>query len=337
VPNLHLSLSCYEYDVTRLLIDGTVRTQGVDLTAVPLVSGERHNRVAHNVEFDVTEIQMAMYVAWKALDAPVTAIPVFLFRKFNHGNITVAANGPIKRPQDLQGRTIGVLQHCDSITLWNLGVLMDEYGVDPRSLHIRTLAEEHVPDWEPCGGMDVQLLEKGGQSPGALLNAGVVDAFIHRYPGPYYRQYRGRSTRAPSVRCLFPNYREIEVDYYKRTGIFPMRHVIVVRNEVLERDPWVAANLVKSFTRAMDLGIDLATDQRTSFLPWYSEELREEQEIMQPTAWDYNIEENRVALETFSRYAAACGATSRQLSIEELFAESVLQKFPMQFDYPHSH
>jgi 4,5-dihydroxyphthalate decarboxylase len=126
------------------------------------------------------------------------------------------------------------------------------------------------------------------------------------------------------VRRLWPNFREVEKEYYLRTKIFPIRHVVVVKNSVLEHHPWVAQSLVAAFTKAKELGIKHVSDTRRSFLAWYGAELEEERELFGEDAWPYNIKDNRVALETLARYAELVGVTDRKLEIKELFAESVL-------------
>jgi len=116
----------------------------------------------------------------------------------------------------------------------------------------------------------------------------------------------------------------VEKEYYLRTKIFPIRHVVVVKNSILERHPWVGQSLVEAFTKAKEMGIKHVSDTRRSFLAWYGAELEEERELFGEDAWPYNIKDNRVALETLARYAELVGVTDRKLEIKELFAESAL-------------
>jgi len=115
-----------------------------------------------------------------------------------------------------------------------------------------------------------------------------------------------------------------EPEYYLRTKIFPIRHVVVVKNSILKRAPWVEQSLVSAFTKAKEIGIKHVSDTRRSFLAWYGAELEEERELFGEDAWPYNIKDNQVVLETMTRYAALVGVTDRQLEIKELFAESAL-------------
>ena len=116
----------------------------------------------------------------------------------------------------------------------------------------------------------------------------------------------------------------MEKDYYLRVKIFPIRHVVVVKNSILERHPWAAQSLVEAFTKAKEIGIKHVSDTRRSFLAWYGAELEEERELFGDDAWPYNIKDNRAVLETMARYAALVGVTDHKLEIKELFAESTL-------------
>ena len=319
MAKVHLTMSCGDYDRTHPLIDGSVQPEGIDLTVIPLVSAERHDRFTRNLEFDVCELQMGVFLGWMAQGAPFTAIPVFPHRKFCHANVVINAAAGIERAEDLAGKTIGVQAFCNPVAIWMQGVLQDEHGVDPRSLRIRSNAVEQVPGWTPPTGLDFQRVPRG-RNVDALLAAGEIDAYMLPDVGPSLRG------GASGVRRLWPNFREIEVDYFKRTGIFPIRHTVVIKNEVLERDPWVALSMLKAFTRARDAGITHMSDQRRSFLAWYGAELEAERELFGPDPWPYSVEDNRIALDTMARYAAEQGVASRQLTVEEMFTPSTLVK-----------
>ena len=136
MANIHLTLSCGDYDRTRPLIDGTVVTPGLDLTVIPLPSAERHTRFVTNFEFDACELQIAQYLGLKGLGAPITAIPVFPHRRFNHSCVMVRPDSDIARPEDLHGRRIGIHAHFNPIALWIRGVLQHEFGVPPSSIQL---------------------------------------------------------------------------------------------------------------------------------------------------------------------------------------------------------
>lgn len=314
---LRLTLSCNEYDRTRFLVDGTVKAEGIDLNVISLPSEERHRRFSRDLEFDVCELQMGVFLGWMARGAPFTAIPVFPHRKFCHGNVLVYTASGIQKPADLAGKIIGMRAHFNPVSLWMRGLLQEEYGVPARSLRIRTNQQEQVPGWQPPDWMEIERIPKG-QKVEELLLRGKIDACM--LPEISFKLARNTT----GVRRLWPNFRDVEKEYYRRTQIFPIRHVVVVKNAILERDPWVARSLVDAFTKAKEIGIKHVSDTRRSFLAWYGAELEEERDLFGDDAWPYNIKDNRVVLETMTRFAELVGVTGRKLAVEELFVESAL-------------
>ncbi len=150
------------------------------------------------------------------------------------------------------------------------------------------------------------------------LPSGEIDACMLPEISPKHIRH------TPGVRRLWPNFREVEKEYYLRTKIFPIRHVVVVKNSILERHPWVARSLVEAFITAKEIGIKHVSDTRRSFLAWYGAELEEERELFGDDAWPYNIRDNQVVLETMARYAEMVGVTDRKLAIKDMFSENVL-------------
>jgi 4,5-dihydroxyphthalate decarboxylase len=314
---LRLSLSCNEYDRTRFLVDGTVKAEGLDLHIVSLPSEERHRRFSRDLEFDVCELQMGVFLGWMGCGAPFTAIPVFPHRKFCHGNVLLNTASGIAKPEDLAGKIIGMRAHFNPVSLWMRGVLQEDYSVPARSLRLRTNQQEQVPGWQPPEWMDYERLPKG-QKIEDVLPHGTIDACM------LPEITRKHTRQIPEVRRLWPNFREVEREYYLRTKIFPIRHVVVVKNSILESHPWAARSLVEAFTKAKEIGIKHVSDTRRSFLAWYGAELEEERELFGEDAWPYNVKDNRVVLEKMVRYAEMVGITDRKLEIKDLFAESAL-------------
>ena len=317
MEKLRLTLSCNEYDRTRFLVDGTVQAEGIDLDIVALPSEQRHARFARNLEFDVCELQMGVFLGWIGRGAPFSAIPVFPHRKFCHGNVVVCSASGIRRPEDLAGKTIGMRAHFNPVSLWMRGILQEDHGVPARSLKLCTNQQEQVPGWQPPEWMAIRQLPKG-QKIEDVLPTGAIDACMLPEISPKLIR------NTPGVERLWANFREVEKAYYLRTKIFPIRHVVVVKNAILERHPWVARSLVDAFTKAKEIGIKHVSDTRRSFLAWYGAELEEERELFGADAWPYNIKDNRLALETMARYAEIVGVTERRLEIKEMFAESAL-------------
>ena len=317
MSHLKLTLSCNEYDRTRFLVDGTVQAEGLDLNIVMLPSEQRHARFSRTLEFDVCELQMGVFLGWIDRGAPFTAIPVFPHRKFCHGNILVTQASGIQNPQDFAGRVIGMRAHFNPVSLWVRGLLQEEFGVPVRSLKLRTNQREQVPGWQPPDWMDIQRVPEGEKIEDAL-HRDEIDACML----PEIRPKLGRQTAG--VRRLWPDYREVEKAYYLRTKIFPIRHVVVVKNDILEKNPWVAQSLVDAFNKAKQIGIKHVSDTRRSFLAWYGAEIEEELELFGGDAWPYNLKDNRNELETMARYAKIVGITERKLELKDMFSEAAL-------------
>jgi 4,5-dihydroxyphthalate decarboxylase len=242
---------------------------------------------------------------------------VFPHRKFCHGNLLINTASGIQKPEDLTGKLIGMRAHFNPVSLWLRGILQEEYGVPARSFRIRTNQQEQVPGWQPPDWMEIERIPKG-QKVEEFLRRGDIDACML----PEINFELAQNT--PGVRRLWPNFRVVEKEYYRRSKIFPIRHVVVVKNAILGRHPWVAQSLVDAFTKAKEIGIRHVSDTRRSFLAWYGAELEEERELFGDDAWPYNIEDNRLVLETMARYAELAGITDRKLAIEEMFAGSAL-------------
>ena len=317
MANLHLSLSCGDYDRTRFLIDGTVRVPGLDLTVIPLASQQRHDRFTRNLEFDVCELQIGVYLGWKSRGMPVTAIPVFPHRKFCHGSVVVHADSGIHSPEDLRGKRVGVQAHFNPISLWMRGVFQHDYSVPPDKINWVTNSKEQVAPWDPPQWLHIERAPSPRRVD-QLLDDGQIDAYMLPTIGRSFRSGKGPGKR------MWPNFREIESNYFRKTGIFPIRHTVVVKDEILNRHPWVASSLVQAFEDAKRLGLEHFSDERRSFLAWYGAELEEERELFGPDPWPYSVSGNRVALETMLTYAAEQAISTRKLEIAELFAPSTL-------------
>lgn len=313
--NLSLTLSCGDYDRTRPLIDGNVPTPGLDLTVIPLPSGERHHRFVKNLEFDVCELQIAQYLGLKSRGVAITAIPVFPHRRFNHSCVMVRMDSDIRHPGDLRRRRVGIHGHFNPIALWIRGLLQHEFNLPPSEIHWVADGSEEIPGWSPPAWLKIERApaEKKMQD---LLKAGEIDAQILSDSGS------DAVSANKLVRRLWPNYREVETDYYRRTGIFPIRHLVVVKDEVLQRNPEVATHLVSAFEAAKQRAYKYWSDHRRSSLAWFGAEQEEERALLGADPWPYSIDKNQVVLETLLDYAAEQGLTERRLDIKEIFAPS---------------
>jgi 4,5-dihydroxyphthalate decarboxylase len=318
MTGIRLTLSCGDYDRTRPLIDGAVATPGLVLTVIPLSSAERHSRFVTTYEFDVCELQIAQYLGLKSRGAPITAIPVFPHRRFNHSCVMVRVGSDIARPEDLRGRRIGVQAHFNPIALWMRGVLQHEFGVPPSSIHWVANGPEQVAGWSPPPWLRIERVP-AGRSVERLLEAGELDAQILSDTAV------AAAAINQVVRRLWPDYRQVEADYYRRTGIFPIRHVVVVKDEALRRDAELAVNLVRAFEAAKQHAYRYWADHRRSYLAWFGAEQEEERALLGADPWPYAIGKNQAALETLLDYAVEQGLTERRLEVKDIFAPATLE------------
>jgi len=328
MSKLRLTLACWDYDRTRALADGRVRPEGIDLNFLPLHVEETFFRMLRNREFDVAEMSLSSYCVSLMRDDPAfIAIPVFPSRFFRHSCIFVSAKSGIREPKDLVGKRFGVPEYQMTAPVWIRGILSDEYGVDPTSARYFTGGEE-----EP--GRDEKLKLNlppafsvtpigPDQTLSRMLADGEIDA-LHtaRTPSTFY-------SRPDDVKRLFPNFVEVEKDYFRRTGVFPIMHVVAIRRTVYEANRWIAQSLFKAFQAAQQLTYDnlAVTSAMTSMLPWQVAAVEEARAELGDDWWPYGFARNRAVLDTFLRYHHEQGLSSRRLQPEELFAPETFEAF----------
>ena len=321
MARLQLSLACGDYDLLRPLLDGGVRPEGIELVCVTLPSPERHWRMLRHEEFDVCELSLASYLVDRDRTDRFTAIPVFPHRRFRHGYVFVRSGGPVREPQDLQGKQVGLRTFQNTAGLWVRGILQHEYGVDLRTIRWLAQDEEDLPVDPSPRGIRLERVPPGANID-RMLACGELDAVIYPEVLPSYR--RGN----PAVRRLFEDYPERERAYFTRTRIFPIMHTVVVRTAVLERHPWVATNLLQAFEASKQECYRRLQDPRRVSLAWFLPALEEQRRLMGPDPWAYGFEPNRHVLETAAQYAYEQGLTARRLEVAGLFAPSTLDRPP---------
>ena len=308
---MRLTLACGHYDRTQALIDGRVKIEGVDeLTYLALRPGETFWRMLNHEEFDASEMSLSSYTILRSEgDERFVAIPVFPSRVFRHDALYLRADSPIREPRELKGKRIGVGDYQMTAAVWTRGFLQHEYGVRPSDVTwvvgrpIRAIRQPQEVRLEALGGAATleELLERGE------INA-LMSVMIPRGLGS-------------SVKRLFPNFREVELAYYRKTKIFPIMHTLVLRRAVYEAHPWLAVNLYRAFLRARDIALRhmYDTDALTVTLPWIIDAMEQAREV----AWDYSIEGSRPTLEALVQYLDEQELTRRRMSVAELFAPNV--------------
>ncbi len=328
MSKLALTLACWDYDRTRALADGRVQPEGIDLNFLPLHVEETFFRMLRNREFDVAEMSLSSYAVSLMRDDPAfIAIPVFPSRFFRHSCIFVSAKSGIREPGDLAGKRFGVPEYQMTAPVWIRGILADEYKVDPASPRYFTGGEE-----EP--GRDEKLKLSlppqfsvtpigPGQTLSQMLADGEIDA-LHtaRTPSTFY-------SRPDDVKRLFPDFVPVEIDYYRRTKLFPIMHVIALRRDVYEANRWIAQSLYKAFCQAQQVTYDnlAVTSAHTSMLPWQVAAVEQAVAELGADWWPYGFAKNRAVLDTFLRYHNEQGLSRRRLQPEELFAPETFEAF----------
>ncbi|MBI4493157.1 MAG: ABC transporter substrate-binding protein [Chloroflexi bacterium] len=318
---LNLTYAGALYDRTLGLYDGTIALEGISLNYVQMSHWELFRRQARHAEFDVSEFSLSTYVLLHVRgDRRMVALPVFPSRVFRHSSIFVNVGAGIREPKDLVGKRMGTMEYQQTAGLWARGMLQDEYGVpaDQMEWYFGGYDEpenyvERVPVKLP--NLRTRTISNR-QCLDQMLVEGEIDALMGAVPPRSFR------TGSPNVRRLFPNPREVELDYYRRTGLFPIMHLVVVKREIYERAPWVAVSLCKAFARAKTAGmqwLSVAGALRCS-LPWLPLELEEQRATMGDDVFPYGLEPNRAHLETFLRYSQEQGLIDQRPALEELFA-----------------
>lgn len=324
---LALTFACGDYDRVAAVKDGREQVEGVDLNFIPMAAEEIFHRMARYRDFDAAEMSLAaLYVLLAKGEQPFVAIPVFPSRMFRHSSIYVNAATGIDDPRQLQGKRIGLPEYQATAMVWQRGLLADEYDVQPRDVTWvaggidQPGREERIPLQLPP---DVRLERlPPGRTLGDMLESGEIDAVFSPRPPASFRN------GSPKVRRLFQNFRAVEVDYYRRTGIFPIMHTVVVRREIYERHPWVALSLYKALTRAKTACESMMLDYPALpyTLPWFLSHLEEDRAVLGADFWPYGIEPNRKVLETLVRYLDEQGLIPRRPDIAEPFAPNTLNE-----------
>jgi 4,5-dihydroxyphthalate decarboxylase len=305
MSRLRLSLACGPYDLLTPLIDGVVTAAGVDLTMLTMASPERHGRMLRHEEFDVCELSLVGYLAARDQGRAFTAIPVFPHRRFRHSYAVKRMHCGIDAPADLNGKRVGLDTLQNSAGLWMRGILQDHYGVDLRSIEWWCQEAEDVP-FTPPPWMRVHRVSSGRNIDRMLVD-GDLEGAVYPETLPSVR------SGSPHVGLLFPNPREAEIDYYRKTGIFPIMHVMGIKQEIVERHPWVPINMFQAFQKAKTIGMRRMNNPRAMPLAWYREAWEEQEKILGPDPWEYGLtDKNRHALTTVAGYSHEQGLTQRK-------------------------
>jgi 4,5-dihydroxyphthalate decarboxylase len=320
--DLQLTFAGVPYlDRTRALIDGSVRPDGISLSFKFFPPYELFARVAQRVEFDIAEMSFGTFASlFSRGDRRYIGIPVFPSRHFRHGFIFVHGAGKIRRPTDLAGRRVGVPDYEMTAALWQRAVLMHDFEVLPSQM-LWFQGGEFAPGFverqklPAPPGVSIDIIPED-RTLHEMLAAGDLDAVLCPHVPA------GLSDGSGRIRRLFPNYVDVEREYYARTGFFPIMHLLVMRRDLYEQHPWVPASLLAAFRAAQEAGWQRLNElgALAVMLPWLQRDLEEIRASLGDGFWGQGFAGNRAVLEAMCTYSHEQGLTSQRLAPEELFA-----------------
>ena len=329
MPRLSVSIAVGDYDRTRPLADGSVPIDGVEPTFLLLSPEEMFFRAFRHADFDVCELSLSSFAVRTARgDNPYVGIPVFPSRAFRHTSIVVRRDRGIESAQDLKGRRIGTPEYQLSACVWARGILQDEYGVRPQDITwVRGGMEEagRVEKISLKLPPEVRLeAAPADRTLSGMLAAGELDGIIApRLPSCF-------EDPAAAVGWLFKDTVQAASDYFARTGIFPIMHVIGVRRALAEAHPWLPATLLKAFSAAKTAALQRLADTSATkvTLPFVEEQLVAARRMLGRDFWSYGFTAaNRKVLDTFLGYHHAQGLSARRVTPEELFHPGALELY----------
>jgi 4,5-dihydroxyphthalate decarboxylase len=320
MPKVPLTFACGLYDRMLPLYTREIEPDGIDLNFLAIDNPrEIFDRMGGALEFDACEMSSSDFIRRLAQgDCPLVALPVFVSRVFRHGFITVNRN-VIKAPKDLAGKRIGVPHYPMTAAIFIRGLLQHDFGVDLSGVQwIEGAINEAKPHGNPTRlpfAKPVAIeANNSGKSLSQLLAAGDIQAIIGTgLPDAIKTD--------PHIGRLFPDYREREQDYFRRTGIFPIMHLVVIRRDIYERHPFVATSLYNALNGSKQKAAEKMRylGVLRYMLPWMAAEIEELDAVFGGDPWPYGIEPNRPTLEALVQYLVDQSLLAHPIPIEQLF------------------
>ncbi|MEJ0052454.1 MAG: hypothetical protein WDN02_14815 [Methylovirgula sp.] len=314
--SLILTAACDPFEIARALEDGSVRPRDVELRFQPeMTNPARHKAMVRDLAFDICELNICTYLIAREAGVPITALPIFLFRKFRHGSIFVNPAGRVKQPTDLAHAKIGCPNLQAAAVVWASGVLNDDFGVNQRAPTWVTERDEDIGFSAPA---DLKLARApAGTNVVEMLLRGEVDAVIT----PQLPEVFTRGD--PNIVRLFPDYAERELAYHRTTSLFPIMHVTAIKSTLIADNPWLTGSLTAAFETSKRYAYDRMRRDRTIPLAWFGARWEEERCILGDDPWVYGLgDQNRNNIETIARYTQGLGLISSVPPVDELFVST---------------
>jgi hypothetical protein len=325
-----LDIAFWNYDRIRALRDGDIRIDGVDaFFHSGRIVVDIFEQMVKNRAYDVSELGFTYFLrTMDEEDQPFRALPIFLARTFRHSAIYINTTKGIRRPQDLNGKRIGELAlYGHDGGVMPKGMLTDEYGFRPETCRwvVGNIDFPMKPiDWLPRpvpAGVEVSYAS-GDDDLGKMLETGEIDALISADAPECVLAGR------PNVGRLFEDYETVERDYFRRTGIFPIMHPVVIRKELAD-DAGLVRAIYDGFCAAKDAAASqllrgMTFNNMTVMIPWLSHLIARDQELLGSDWWPYGVSANRKSIDAFLRHHHEQGLSKRRLSCADIFAPALL-------------
>jgi 4,5-dihydroxyphthalate decarboxylase len=329
MANLNLSVAVGDYDRNRPLINGAVRIDGVDPVFMTLSPEEIFFRAFRSQDFDICELSLSSFTLRTALgDCPYVGIPAFVSRMFRHTSIWVRTDR-IKEPKDLKGKRVGLPEWQLTANVWARAILEDDHGVKCSDIHwIRGGIEEPGrPEKNPIKLPPGVRLDNAPE--GATISQMLIDGEIDGFMAP--RPPSHMTAKTKNVGWLFRDPTAAAKDYFRRTGIFPIMHLIGIRRTLVEKHPYLPVAVFKAFEQSKAAAMAALSDTSATkvTLPFIEERLKEARDLMGEDFWAYGVEPNRKTLESFLHHHHAQGLSPRLMKVEEMFHPSVYETFKL--------
>lgn len=329
MSNLKLTMAFSMNDRSRPVIDGEVKPDGIDLDITEMHAADIFYRQLAFQEFDVSEMSLSsLWIITAKGESPWVALPIFTQRHFFQTWAWIRTDAGIDKPEDLKGKRVGVPEYQQTAALWTRGILQHEFGVHPTDMEwFMERAEDRshggATGFQPPPGLRFSHIPRDRDIGSMMMDRELDATMLYITASNLVDRSRVSFENNPRVRLLFPDPVAESARYYKKTGIFPINHGVVVRRSILEQHPWVALNLFNAFRIAKNR-VNARTRELTETHATLGLLSPEARAGLQTEPYPYGVKSNQHLLETLAQYSHEQGLTPRVVSLEEVFAPSTM-------------